>query len=185
MSKSFPVSGLKQLDAYLSALPMNLQKGAIRAGLTAAARPVRDEARTLAPKNTGAMAKAIKTGSPRQNQDGTFSISIRLDGRHSFLGLFHEYGVRPHIINAADSGLSARKLTQKLRREGSTDEDGALKIGDNFVSGVIQHPGHRAHPFMRPALDAKADEAVRAFADRIRSYIEGKTGFTAPLDEAA
>jgi len=38
---------------------------------------------------------------------------------------------------------------------------------------------------MRPALDTKADDAVKAFADRIRSYLEGKTGFAAPLDEAA
>ena len=185
MSKSFPVSGLKQLDAYLAALPMNIQKNAIRAGLVAAAAPIRDEARSLAPKDSGAMARSIKTGSARQNPDGTFSISISLKGPHAFLGLFHEYGVRPHVINAGDSGLSARKLTQKMRREGSSDAEGTIRIGDNFVSGVVQHPGHRAHPFMRPALDVRADEATKAFANRSRSYIEGKTGFTAPLEEAA
>ena len=184
MSKSFPVSGLKQLDAYLAALPMNLQKNAIRAGLTAAARPVRDEARNLAPKSSGAMARAIRTGSPRQNQDGTFSVSISLKGPHSFLGLFHEYGVSPHLIASTGSGegrVAVRKAAQGKGKVGAK----VMKIGDDFVSGIIQHPGHRAHPFMRPALDAKADEAVRAFADRVRSYIEGKTGFTAPLDEAA
>ncbi|WP_257540650.1 HK97-gp10 family putative phage morphogenesis protein [Sphingobium sp. CFD-1] len=186
MSRDKPLPGLKELDGFLAALPMNMQKAAYRQALTAAAKPVRDEARNLAPKESGKMAKAIKTGSPRQNPDGTFSISIRLEGEHSFLGLFHEYGVRPHYIAAGDSDLSARKLTQAVRREGSSDvETGALKIGDNFISGQILHPGHAAHPFMRPALDAKADEAVQAFAAKIRSYLEGKTGFAAPLDEAA
>ena len=46
-----------------------------------------------------------------------------------------------------------------------------------------------AHEASRPAWQALAakryDEAVKAFADRIRSYIEGKTGFAAPLPEAA
>lgn len=187
MSKQFPVDGLKQIDAYLSHLPRNLQTGAYRAGLTAAARVIRDEARVRAPKKTGRMAKAIRSGSPRKNQDGSFSVQVRLTGNnHAFLGLFHEYGVQPHYITAGDSDLSARKLTQAVRREGSSDvATGALKIGGNYVSGAVLHPGFAPRPFMRPALDVKAQEAVLAFAERIRGYIEGKTGFTAPMAEAA
>lgn len=187
MSRDFPVSGLKELDAYLSALPKNMQKGAYRAGLVAAAAVVRDEARLRAPKKTGAMAKSIKTGSARQNQDGTFSVQVRLDGPHAFLGVFHEFGVRPHFIDAGDSGVSARILTRKARAGEVTGdvERQALKIGENYITGGVMHPGHAAQPFMRPALDAKADEAVKAFAGRIRAFIEGKTGFAAPLDEAA
>lgn len=187
MTKQFPVSGLKELDAYLSALPANMQKQAYRQALTAAAKPIRDEARLLAPKQSGKMAKSIKTGSPRQNQDGTFSVTIRLAGEHAFLGLFHEYGVAPHFISAGDSGVSARLLTRSARRGGvmGDTERQALKIGDNYISGEVFHPGHRAQPFMRPALDTRADDAVKAFAGKIRSYLEGKTGFVAPVDEAA
>lgn len=195
MSQQFPVKGLKELGAYLSALPVRMEKQAYRQALTAAARPIRDEARLLAPKQTGKMARSIKTGSPRQNQDGTFQISIRLDPKgnnHAFLGLFHEYGVAPHFIAAGDSGLSPRLLTRKARAGGVTGdvERQALKIGENYITGGVMHPGHRAQPFMRPALDAKADEAVQAFAGRIRAYLEGvksKTGYDviAGLDEAA
>jgi HK97 gp10 family phage protein len=182
------VKGLKQLDDYLSAFPKNMQKGAYRQGLTAAAKPIRDEARLLAPKRTGKMAKSIKTGSARQNQDGTFSVSIRLDGDHDFLGVFHEYGVSPHFIAAGDSDMSARLLTKAAKRGDVTGDvaTGALKIGDKFISGGVMHPGHSAHPFMRPALDNKADEAVKAFAEKLRAYIENKTGFDAgAVDEAA
>lgn len=184
MTRAFPVKGLKELDAYLSALPKNMQKGAYRAGLTAAAKPIRDEARLRAPKQTGKMAKAIKTGSARQNPDGTFLISIRLDGEHSFLGLFHEYGVSPHLIAATGKG-EGRVAVRKASEGTGKVQNGVMKIGNKFVSGILTHPGHAAHPFMRPALDAKADEAVQAFAAKIRAYLEGKTGFAAPLDEAA
>lgn len=184
MSRDMPVKGLRELDAYLSALPKNMQKGAYRAGLTAAAKPIRDEARNLARRSSGKMARAIKTGSARQNEDGTFSIKVALRGEHGFIGLFAEYGVKPHYIARTGKG-EGRVAIRKAKEGTGTIQGGVMKIGTDFVSGIISHPGHMAHPFMRPALDAKADEAVKAFADRIRAYIEGKTGFVAPLDEAA
>lgn len=184
MDRNFPVSGLKQLDAYLSALPKNMQKQAYRQALTAAAAPVRDEARLRAPKNTGAMAKSIKTGSARQNQDGTFSVSIRLEGPHAYLGQFHEFGVAPHLIASTGKG-EGRVAVRKASEGTGTVQKGVMKIGNDFVSGIISHPGHRAQPFLRPALDARADDAVKAFAGKIRDFLEKKTGFAAPLDEAA
>lgn len=183
-ARLIPVSGLKELDRFLSVFPKNMQKAAVRQGLTAAAKPVRDEARLRAPKQTGKMAKAIKTGSPRQNPDGTFSVSIRLDGEHSFLGLFHEYGVAPHLIARTGKG-EGRVAVRKAAAGEGTIQGGVMKIGDDFVSGIISHPGHAARPFMRPALDAKADEAIKAFGDKIRAYMEGKTGLVVPVGEAA
>ena len=192
MASAIPVKGLRELDMFLSALPRNMQKGAYRAGLTAAAKPIRDEARLRAPKRTGKMARAIRTGSPRQNPDGSFSIMISVDGNdHAFLGLFHEYGVSPHYIAAGSASFggvasSPRRLTAAARREGASDvASGKLKIGAQLISGAVMHPGHGAQPFMRPALDIRADDAVRAFGQRIKDYIEGKTGFAAPMDEAA
>jgi len=181
MSRNIQMKGLAELDRYLSALPMNMQKNAVRQALTAAARPIRDDARMRAPKKTGKLARSIKTGSARQNQDGTFSIAVRVTGRDAYIARFIEYGVRPHFIRAGDSGLSARKLTQSAAAGNVTGDTAtkALKIGNNFVSGEVFHPGHGARPFMRPALDARADDAVRAFAGKIRDYIEGKTGFDA------
>ncbi len=192
MSRDFPVTGLKELDAVLSALPKKMQKQAYRRALTAAARPIRDEARMRAPKKSGKMAKSIKTGSPRQNPDGSFSVQIRPDGEHGFLALFHEYGTSPHFIAPGDAaqdgkGLSARLLTRKAKRGDVTGEvaTGRLKIGQNYVTGPVFHPGHSAQPFMRPALDIRADDAVAAFAKVIREFLEYNTGFSSPLDEAA
>lgn len=174
------MKGGKELAAFLQAFPARIQKGAIRSALTAAAKPIRDQARANAPRESGLLAKSIRTGSPKVEQDGRVTIKVRLVGKHSFLGPFIEYGVRPHFISAGDSGLSARKLTQKAAREGSTAESGVLKIGNAFVSGGVMHPGITAKPFLRPALDKMADTATQAFADRLRSYLKNKSGLTAP-----
>jgi HK97 gp10 family phage protein len=185
MSRDVPVKGLKELDAYLSALPKNMQKGAYRAGLVAAAAVIRDEARMRAPRKSGKLVRSIRSGSARQNADGTFSITVGPRGKdHAFLGLFHEFGVRPHFIARTGKG-EGRVAIRKAKEGEGTINARVMKIGSDFVSGVISHPGFTPQPFLRPALDIKADEAVKAFAERIRDYIEGKTGFAAPLDEAA
>lgn len=186
MADQFPVKGLAELNRYLSALPANMQKAAFRGALTAAAAPVRDKARELVGRKSGKTAKAIKTGSARQNPDGTYSIRVRLDGAHSFVGYFLEYGVAPHFIQSGDSGVSPRKLTQKLGGAGaqkSDSNDKVLKIGDQWVSGAVLHPGFAPQPFLRPALDMMADEAVQGFASKIRDFLEKKTGFAPPVGD--
>lgn len=207
MSGQFDLKGMRELDAFLSAFPKTIQTGAVRSGLTAAAGIVRDEARFLAPEDSGKMAAAIRSGSPKVNEDGTISISVSLKGNdHAFLGLFHEYGVSPHFIRAGDAtgtvrgktkGLSARLLTRKANAEGVAQpvsrfkdgsyhqQEGVLLINGNVVSGAVLHPGHRAQPFMAPALDTKAKQAIQAFADQMQIYLHDKSRLTAPYVEVA
>jgi hypothetical protein len=92
------MKGWAELDRYLDALPANLEKNAIRQGLTAAADPPLKQARLNAPSPK--IARAVTKGSPRQQQDGTFSIRVYLDERKEdgFLGYFFENGVRDHYI---------------------------------------------------------------------------------------
>lgn len=37
---------------------------------------------------------------------------------------------------------------------------------------AVQHPGQAARPFLRPAFDARGDDAVEAIGDRLRTAIE-------------
>lgn len=204
MNRKFPVSGLRELDAYLSALPKKMETAAIRQGLTAAAAVIRDEAKLRAPKGSGKLAASIKSGNPRKNNDGTFSISVRTTSAknrggndHAFLGLFFEYGVRPHLIARKVPGQKRGRVGLKAAVGQGEKIGGVMKIsgagGDRFVSGLIEHPGFRAQPFMLPALDVRADDAVKAFAGKIREFLEGvktKTGYdavagAASLSEAA
>lgn len=200
MSRSFPVKGTRELDAFLSALPKNMQRNAYGAGLRAAGKVIETQAQANAPKKSGKMAVSIKAGSVHANKDGTFSIYVRAAGAkqkgndHAFIAFFHEFGVAPHFITAGDRGISARLLTRAGKKEGidvvarrgkRRNEREVLAINGNLISGALRHPGHAAHPFLRPALDMKADEALQAFAAKIRAYLEGKTGLDLSIDEAA
>jgi len=198
MNRNFPVRGVADLDRFLSAFPKKLETAAYRQALTAAAAPIRDAAKSRAP---GRIKGLIKSGSPRKNQDGSFSIRVYVDERKGsigFVGYFIEYGVRPHLIIAPGAALDAlegslKPLKSGRRRSRATlmrhlnrkERDGSLVIDGKFVGPVIRHPGFGPKPFLRPALDMMAEEAVRMFGDKIRAFIEGKTGFAVPLDEVA
>lgn len=201
------LKGGPELLAFLGAFPAKLQKGAVRAGVTAAAKPIRDKARANVRKRSGKTAKAIKTSSSRVNQDGTISVKIQLKGEHSFIGLFLEYGVAPHLITPGDSDLTVKALNKRAKKGGirkrdnglvevggytartytnkAGEETGAMVIDRKFIRGAVLHPGFTPKPFLRPALDTEADEAINEFGKRIRSYLSAKSGFTAPLIETA
>lgn len=171
MSSTFRLDGQKALKEFLRAMPDKLRKGAVRSGLSAAAAVYRDEARVRVPVKSGKLRKAIKSGKSNVNQDGSVSIRVRLRGDHAYLGLFLEYGVAGHLI---------------APREGKKGEDqsgGALKIGNQFVAGQVEHPGFAAQPFLRPAFDASHDRAYKAFERKIVDYLQKRTGITAPVDD--
>jgi len=187
---TIPLKGGRELSEFLRAFPERLQKNAVRSGLRAGAKPIRDQARQNAPKKSGRMAKSIKTGSPRVDRDGVARITIRLRGDNAFIGLFIEYGVAAHVIKAGDSNRSRRLLDRQFQAEGASSDlaTGKLKIGNNLISGAVLHPGIQAKPFMRPAFEARAQDAINAFGSRIQEFLSSRTGFTSPLlevDEAA
>lgn len=178
-----PIRGLEQTIGMLSRFPKDLQKNAVRRGMTAAASVVRDEARYRAPRKTGELAKSIKSSSARKNFDGTFSIKVRVE---DFRGVFFEYGVSPHYITAGDATrsdgkpMSPRLLTRAAGDGGSSSVDEqALVINGSFVRGAVLHPGFAPKPFLRPALDIKSDEAVRALAFAIEEFVFNYSGFQA------
>lgn len=185
--------GLKDTIAFLDLFPKRVQNGALRVGATAGAGVIREKARANVAKKSGLTAKAIKTGSPRV-EGTTVRIRVRLAGKHSFLGKLLEYGVKPHFITAGDiGGLSPRLLTRRANAEGVSQpvsqfsdgsfhpQRGVLKIGENYVTQGVLHPGFAAQPFLRTALDTEWSAALRAMGDRMRGYIKDKTGFTAPV----
>lgn len=148
----FQVKGGKEIDALLQQVPVEVETKILRNGLNAGARVIRDEARARVRKKSGKLAKAIKTASGVDQVDGIVVSKVKLRGEHAFLGLFMEHGVLPHLIWA-----SAGK--------------GSLVINGVAIGNKVQHPGHIAFPFMRPALDAKAAAAVQAVGDYLARYL--------------
>lgn len=146
------IKGGKELNALLQQLPVEVETKILRNALGAGANVIRDEARVLVPKKSGALAQAIKSVRGTRNTEGQVVAKVRLKGRHSFLGLFMEHGVLPHQIWV---------------RAGKD----SLVINGVAIGKKVWHPGIAPRPFMRPALDTKAGEAVQAVAGYLTRYL--------------
>lgn len=178
------LKGGPELMAFLEAFPARLQKNALKSAMIAGARVVRDEARANVPRKSGKLAKSIKTSSPRAFTGGAASVKVKLLGPHSFVGTFLEYGVSPHLIARTGAGQGKVAIQKAVDGKGVVSTK-AMKIGEDFVSGIIMHPGIVARPFLRPALDRKQGEVIDAIGARLREYLKNKTGFTAPTTISA
>lgn len=153
------VKGKTEVRDFFAQIPAALETKILRGAARAAARVVADEAKVRSISSE--VTDSIKI-STRQEQDGRVIAKVQTKGQGAYLAPWLEYGTSPHFISAGDSGLSTSKLTQKANREGAYSETAtrSLKIGNTYVSGAVAHPGARPHPFMRPALDLKAGEAI-------------------------
>jgi hypothetical protein len=157
------MKGAAEVDKLLQQLPVEVEIKILRNGLNAGARVIRDEARSRVHKKSGKLSRAIKTASGTDPAAGQVTSKVKLRGEHSFLGIFMEYGVLPHLIWASKG-------------------KGSLVINGVAIGKRVQHPGHAAFPFMRPALDAKAGEAVQAVAGYLARYLSWGA-ITAPTIE--
>lgn len=189
------ITGGKELHALLQQLPVQVETKILRNALARGVNIIRDEARRLAPSETGKLRRAIKTTRDTDRKSGRVIAKVKVKGEHSFLAVFHEYGVAQHLITAGDSELTPRTLNKRGRRGGLTalsnglvkvggyeyeqryhTKDGVevrmLKIGNSFIGGSVLHPGYAAKPFLRPALDNKAAEAINAIGEYIGSYLK-------------
>lgn len=157
------LNGGKELHDLLQKLPVEVETKIMRNALAKGAKVIQTEARLQVADTTetGLLRKAIKTTRDTKRSTGQVIAKVKLKGPHSSVGYWMEYGVAPHIISVADGS-------------------GALKIGSQFVSGEVMHPGFTPKPFMRPALDTKAKEAINVIGEYIGQYLKFGT-ISAPV----
>lgn len=169
------LKGGAELDRFLAELPVNLVRKVMRGAALAGAGVIRDEARVRVRRKSGKTAKAIKT-SARVAPDGQIVAKVKLRGAHSFVGYLLESGVLPHLIAVSDS-LRPERMTRhgarktSIRTMNQMMKRGSLVIGGQFIGQSVLHPGFAATPFLRPALDAKADEAINVMGVYIRQRL--------------
>lgn len=156
---SMQLRGFKELDDQLKTLPNKVAGQALVRSLHAAAKPIITEARRLAPKHDGPYPKHRKDRKP-----GTLrrSIIARVnkayrDGAAIFIGAskkaWYAYMVEMgHVI-------VTRKTTGKTR---NARRQNARAAGRNVAP----------RPFLRPAFDSKAAEAVKVLGVRMMYEIK-------------
>lgn len=148
------VRGKSDVKRFIAQLPGNLERNVLRGAARAAGNVVAEEAKSRSVSDEVSSAIKVATSS----EDGRVIAKVQVKGKGSYLGPWLEYGTDPHFISVDDSqrnGMSVRRINQNAK-------DGSLVIGGKFVGATVFHPGARPHPFLRPALDIKENEAVAA-----------------------
>jgi len=148
------VKGLADLQRFLDQLTPKIEKNILRGALRAGAKVVLPDAQRRIHNVSGELAKGLKIGT--RTKGNTVYSSVKVKGRHAFVGYFLEFtGAAPHLI--------------KPRKAKSL-----------FIAGlfgqVVDHPGFKPRPFMRPALDAQAQNAVVAVGNYIKDRLATKQG---------
>ena len=180
------LKGGPELMKFLSDLPPKLAKNVMRGALRAGARVVANEAKLRIHPITGLTARSIGVSTGGRN--GTITAKVRAKGPGAYRAPWLEYGTAPHWIAARGAQIpvsggktvSVATLNRAAKATAGGDaERHALLINGQFVGQLIAHPGAGKHPFMRPALDAKADEAIDAIGAYVRTRLN-KQGLNAP-----
>ena len=156
MSADVRILGLEDLERRLKALPPRMAVNTLRRAVRRGALPIAERARSLAPVRTGKLRDSIRV-STRFSRRQLEVIGRITAGRarrkgDPFYAAMVEFGTAPHVIKPRN------------RR--------SLFIAGLFRE-VVNHPGSRARPFMRPALDAEFGNAVDAIAAEIKRSLQG------------
>lgn len=170
------LKGGPELLALIDMLPDQLVRKVLRGGLRAGAVVIANQAKVNVRYMTGKLRRAIKvkTGT----EAGQPRAWVKLSGPHAYIGTFVEYGVRPHFIRVREQDKPfVRRRSIGVRRASMTTVNrmvraGSLVIGGHFVGPVVHHPGSGEHPFMRPALDQRADDAVNTMGRYVAARLK-------------
>jgi HK97 gp10 family phage protein len=151
------ISGGEEIARALEGFAANVERNILRGGLRAGAQVILEEAKARVPQDTGALRDSL---SVRTGAKGGKVFALVRAGRSKkkddpWYAHLVEYGVKRHVIIAG----------------GGTKKGKALAAGARILGEKVDHPGAPAKPFMRPALDAKAGEAIDATAEYLRNRI--------------
>lgn len=152
---SFSVDGLKELeDALLRDVPKKFQRRTMLRAARAAWKPVADTAKRLAPVRSGALRDSIELWNQTEKRSAGFGYAVTVEAgvkKKSAKG-------RRAMAQAADYYDSNKRLQTK-----------GAQSGGPFWAPWVEH-GTRdfpAQPFLGPAYDAHAKQAIDIFAGRM------------------
>lgn len=147
------VSGLKELERTLSQLPLDLQKKALGPSLRAGAQLILEQAQADVPRDNGELAGSLEI---RTHVDpGIGGVAEAAVIVRSPKGHLIEFGTQPHEITVESKKVLADPVERRI------------------FGRKVRHPGTPARPFLRPALDTRAQDALFAMRDKLRELLPG------------
>jgi len=139
------VKGFKELQKMLDTLPPRMEANIMRSALRSGAKVIMDEARANVPVADGDLRDSLRVST--RLRKGVVTATVKAGNRKAWYWRFVEFGTAAHTVSGKKGGF--------------------LSFGGIFKRSV-HHPGAKAKPFMRPALDSKADAALKAVGQQIK-----------------
>lgn len=163
------IKGGRELQEYLNTLPAKIEKNLMKAALRQGANVILEAARQNAPSETGALRRSIKVSTGGRSGEakaiiragGKTSMGKNKGSRDVWYALLVEYGTAPHSITVGQDSK-------------------ALGVPNKPVH-TVSHPGAAPRPYMRPAIDEKADAAVRKVGEILRQRLSTEHGIDVPM----
>jgi HK97 gp10 family phage protein len=156
MSADQNIKGLADVLNRLSTSPIKMH-GALRVGLYVGAQLIEAEAKSNCPVESGSLRDSIRTSIKYADQKIIAVVKaggkVQNGARVGYAHLIEFTGAAPHVIKSKDGK--------------------AISFGGHAYES-INHPGMKAKPFLRPALDAKRAEAIAACGAAIAASLKGK-----------
>ena len=155
-TKSVNLKGAKEVQQFLQQLPVKVERNILRSALRAGAKVMADEAKQNVPVDDGDLQRSIRVST--RARKGTVYAYAKAGGKNVYWHNWVEFGTAAHLIKGKNGK--------------------SLFFNGTFTKSV-SHPGAKPKPFMRPALDAKASEAINAVGRQIKARLN-KLGLNAP-----
>ncbi len=152
------IKGLDELKKKLAELPLKIEQNIVRGALRAGAKVIAEEAKRLCPVGTedgGALRDSIRVSAQR-TEKGKVKVAVKAGGgKGAGKGKAKDQVYYAHMV---EFGTAAHFIKPKTSK--------SLFLAGLFKEGV-NHPGAKAKPFMRPAMDGRAQDALQAVANYI------------------
>lgn len=148
------ISGIDEICAFFDNEPKELCRKALGKALQAGVAPIKQRVAGKCPESPIPHA-----AEPEAQEDGTYSIQL----------YDHLKDAVRASVKVTDSGGVA-----SVDFGGMSYIASFIEYGHEFVGHQPEHKdlhkSYEPHPFMRPALEESADEALEAFAQQIEEF---------------
>lgn len=160
MASPVEIRGLAELHKTLQELPVKIERNILRGGLRAGAKVMEAEAERLCPEGLPTM-DSVKRGARRGELKRSIRVSMRASKStvRATLKAGNKIAWYAHLV---EFGTARHWIKPKNRK--------SLFVAGLFKE-VIDHPGARPKPFMRPAFDSKWRAAIDAMASYVRDRL--------------
>lgn len=156
------------LDALLGSLPVKMEKNIMRGALRAGAKVFLQQVKQNIPVDKGALRASARVTTRARR--GEVTASVKVGDKNVYYAQMVEFGTRQHVIRATADDLGVNRRTGRIASYRTLNRR-VLVIGRAFVGPVVDHPGARPRPFMRPAADAAFPAAVAAVQAYVRQRL--------------